>query len=144
MSVSSPPTLAPIAGRRGYPPAAELATVSLALVVVGGVFMAAYFPTPPPLALPIVLVVISALLLGGAIALLVRRRGFAWATFSVVVRWALLAYVISAGMIEFSFVRNHASGAPLLVVSLMLVLFAVDVPLIIAVTVARYQSSHPD
>ena len=144
MSVSSPPTLAPIAGRRGYPPAAELATVSLALVVVGGVFMAASFPTPPPLALPIVLVAISALLLAGAIGMLVRWRDFAWGTFSLVVRWALVAYVISAGMIEFSFVRNHASGAPLLVVSLMLVLFAVDVPLIIAVTVARYQSSHPD
>jgi len=80
----------------------------------------------------------------GAIGLLVRWRDFAWGTFSLVVRWALVAYVISAGMIEFSFVRNHASGAPLLVVSLMLVLFAVDVPLIIAVTVARYQSSHPD
>lgn len=127
----------------GYPPAAELATVSLALVVVGGVFMASYFPTRPPLALPIVLAAISSLLLGGAIVLLARWRGFAWAAFSLVARWALLAYVISAGMIEFSFVRNHASGAPLLVVSLMLVLFAVDVPLIIAVTVARYQSSRP-
>lgn len=131
------------ATRTGYPPAAELATVSLALVVVGGVFMAAYFPTRPPLALPIVLVAVSALLLGSAILLLVRWRGFAWTAFSLVARWALLAYVISAGMIEFSFVRNHASGAPLLVVSLMLVLFAVDVPLIIAVTVARYQTSHP-
>lgn len=127
----------------GYPPVAELATVSLALVVVGGVFMAAYFPTRPPLALPIALVALSALLLGSASVLLVRWRGFAWPTFSLVGRWALLAYVISAGMIEFSFVRNHASGGPLLVVSLMLVLFAVDVPLIIAVTVARYQSSHP-
>jgi hypothetical protein len=136
-------TLAPGATTSGYPPAAELATISLGLVVVGGVFMAAYFPTHPPLALPIVLVAVSALLLGSAIVLLVRWRGFAWATFSIVARWALLAYVISAGMIEFSFVRNHASGAPLLVVSLMLVLFAVDVPLIIAVTVARYQSSHP-
>jgi hypothetical protein len=136
--------LAPPSAKTGFPPAAELATVSLALVVVGGVFMAAYFPTPPPLALPIALVACSAVLLAGAIALLVRVRGFAWATFSLVVRWALVAYVISAGMIEFSFLRNHASGAPLLVVSLMLVLFAVDVPLIIAVTVARYQSSHAD
>ena len=143
MSVSSPRTPAAIAGRRGYPPAAELATVSLALVVVGGVFMAASFPTPPALALPIVLVAISALLLAGSIGLLVRWREFAWGTFSLVVRWALVAYVISAGMIEFSFVRNHASGGPLLVVSLMLVLFAVDVPLIIAVTVARYQTTHP-
>jgi hypothetical protein len=134
-------TLAPGAMTSGYPPVAELATVSLALVVVGGVFMAAYFPTRPPLALPIALVAVSTLLLGSAIMLLVRWRGFAWPTFSLVGRWALLAYVISAGMIEFSFVRNHASGGPLLVVSLMLVLFAIDVPLIIAVTVARYQSS---
>jgi hypothetical protein len=126
----------------GYPPAAELATVSLALIVVGGVFMASYFPTRPPLALPIVLVAVSALLLASAIVLLVRWHDFAWSAFSLVVRWALVAYVISAGMIEFSFVRNHASGGPLLVVSLMLVLFAVDVPLIIAVTVARYQTAH--
>lgn len=135
--------MTPGATRGAYPPAAELATVSLALVVVGGVFMAAYFPTRPPLMLPIALVAASAALLGTAILLLVRWRGFAWAAFSLVVRWALLAYVISAGMIEFSFVRNHAAGGPLVVVSLMLVLFAVDVPVIIAVTVARYQSSHP-
>jgi hypothetical protein len=135
--------MTPGATRGAYPPAAELATVSLALVVVGGVFMAAYFPTRPPLTLPIALVSASAALLGSAILLLVRWRGFAWAAFSLVVRWALVAYVISAGMIEFSFVRNHVAGGPLVVVSLMLVLFAVDVPVIIAVTVARYQSSHP-
>ena len=135
--------MTPGAARRAYPPAAELATVSLALVVVGGVFMAAYFPTRPPLTLPIALVAVSAALLGSAILLLVRWRGFAWAAFSLVLRWALVAYVISAGMIEFSFVRNHAAGGPLVVVSLMLVLFAIDVPVIIAVTVARYQSSHP-
>jgi hypothetical protein len=135
--------MTPGATRGAYPPAAELATVSLALVVIGGVFMAAYFPTRPPLTLPIALVAASAALLGSAILLLVRWRGFAWAAFSLVVRWALVAYVISAGMIEFSFVRNHAAGGPLVVVSLMLVLFAVDVPVIIAVTVARYQSSHP-
>ena len=133
----------PGATRGAYPPAAELATVSLALVVVGGVFMAAYFPTRPPLTLPIALVAASAALLGSAILLLVRWRGFAWAAFWLVARWALVAYVISAGMIEFSFVRNHAAGGPLVVVSLMLVLFAVDVPVIIAVTVARYQSSRP-
>ena len=107
----------------GIPPAAELATVSLTLVVVGGVFMAAYFPTPPPLALPIALVAVSAALLGSAILLLVRWRGFDWASFSQVVRWALVAYVISAGMIEFSLVRNHATGGPLILLSLMLMLF---------------------
>jgi hypothetical protein len=133
---------APSETTAGFPPAAELVTLSLALIVVGGVFMASHFPSPPPLALPVALLVASAALLAAGLALIVRRRGFAWATFLLVARWALVAYVISAGMIEFAFVRNHASGGPLLVVSLMLVLFAVDVPVIIAVTVARYQSSQ--
>jgi hypothetical protein len=126
---------------RAFPPVSELATASLAVVVIGGILMASTFPRRPDLALPLVLLAISAALFTSAVVMLVRWRPFAWATFSVVARWALLAYVISAGMIEFSFVRNHASGAPLLVVSAMLVLFAVDVPLIIAVTVARYQET---
>ncbi|HEY6468776.1 MAG TPA: hypothetical protein VI434_03335 [Candidatus Dormibacteraeota bacterium] len=129
----------PASGDTAFPPVAELATSSLAVVVIGGILMASSFPQSPDLALPLVLLAISAVLLSTALMLLVRWRQFAWATFRLVARWALLAYVVSAGMIEFSFVRNHASGAPLIVVSAMLVLFAIDVPLIIAVTVARYQ-----
>jgi hypothetical protein len=132
---------APAGAPASFPPAAELVTVSLGLIVVGGIYMAAHFPSPPPLVIPSVLLVASVALLGVAMVLIAQRRGFAWATFSQVGRWALLAYVISAGMIEFAFVRNHATGAPLLVVSLMLVMFAVDVPVIIAVTVARYQEA---
>ncbi len=52
--------------------------------------------------------------------------------------WALLAYVISAGMIEFAFVRDHTRGAPLVVVSCLLVVFATSAPTTIAVTTARY------
>jgi len=58
----------------------------------------------------------------------------------VVFRWALLAYAISAGMIGFAFIKDHIRGAPLAVVLAMLVVFALDVPLIIAFTVARYSS----
>jgi hypothetical protein len=50
------------------------------------------------------------------------------------------AYVISAGMIGFAFVRDHTRGAPLALVIVMLVIFALDVPLVIAFTVARYSS----
>ncbi len=121
------------------PPTVELVTLSLALIVIGGIYMAAHFPIPPPLTIPILLLVASAALFAAGIAMIARRHNFAWPTFSLVGRWALLAYVISAGMIEFAFVRNHATGSPLLVVTLMLVMFAVDVPVIIAVTVARYQ-----
>ena len=70
--------------------------------------------------------------------LLGRHRPLAGRTVRRVFHWALLAYVISAGMIEFAFVRDHTRGAPLVVVSCLLVVFATSVPTTIAVTTARY------
>jgi hypothetical protein len=95
-------------------------------------------PRRPPLTVPTILLVASAALLALAVVWLARLRDFARDRFLSVGRWALLAYVVSAGMIEFAFVRDHTRGAPLVVVTLMLVIFAVDVPLIIGFTVARY------
>ena len=86
------------------------------------------------------LTVVSAALLLASAFLVSRLQQFAWPRFFVVFRWALLAYVISAGMIGFAFVRDHTRGAPLALVAVMLVIFALDVPVIIAFTVARYSS----
>ena len=55
-------------------------------------------------------------------------------------RWALLAYAVIAGVIEFAFVYDHTRGAPLVVMTLMLVLFMLNVPVLIAFTVARYEA----
>lgn len=125
---------------QGFPPVVELAVGSLGLVVVGGIFMASYFPHRAPLGVPIALFAVSAILVAIIAVMLSRLHDFAWRTFSMVGRWALLAYVLQAGMIEYAFIRNHASGAPLVVVTLLLVMFALDPPLIISFTVARYQS----
>jgi hypothetical protein len=121
-----------------FPKAVETVTASLAAVVVGGVWLGSYAPRRPPLALPTVLLVVAVALLLAGVVMVTRVAGFSWDTFVRVGRWALLAYIIAAGMIEFAFVRNHTSGAPLAVVTGMLVVFALDVPFIIATTVARY------
>jgi hypothetical protein len=113
--------------------------VSLVLVIVGGVFMASYVPRRPPLAVPTVLLVLSGAVMLWNIVVMARLRDFAWDTFFLVARYALIAYVISAGMIGWVFVKDSTRGGPLLVVTLMLVIFATDVPLIIGFTVARYQ-----
>jgi hypothetical protein len=125
---------------RRFPPVAGLAIVSLALVVVGGILMASYVPRRPPLGPPAALAAVAAALLLVSVFLLTRLQDFAWNRFRTVFRWALLAYVISAAMIGFAFVRDHTRGAPLALVLVMLVMFAVDVPLIIGFTVARYSS----
>ena len=119
---------------------AELTVASLALVVIGGILMASYVPRQPPLAAPAALTAVSAILTLTGVFLLSRLEQFAWPRFFLAFRWALLAYVISAGMIGFAFVRDHTRGAPLALVAVMLVIFAVDVPIVIAFTVARYSS----
>ncbi len=125
---------------RRLPPVAQLTVCSLALVVTGGIVMASYVPRQPPLAVPAALAAVSAVLTLTSGFLLSRLEQFAWPRFFLAFRWALLAYVISAGMIGFAFVRDHTRGAPLALVIVMLVIYALDVPVVIAFTVARYSS----
>jgi hypothetical protein len=126
-------------GRR-FPPVAPLTVGSLALIVVGGILMASYVPRRPPLGVPTALAAVSAALALASVFLLARLEQFAWDRFFLAFRWGLLAYVISAGMIGFAFVRDHTRGAPLVLVLVMLVIYALDVPVVIAFTVARYSS----
>jgi hypothetical protein len=128
------------ASRRRLPPVAQLATLSLVLVIGGGILMVSAMPNQPSLAVPVALLALSAVILAVNVALLITLRDFAWRTFSTVGRWALLAYAVSGGMIEFTFVHNHVSGTPLLLLTLMLLMFVINVPLIISFTVARYQT----
>lgn len=123
---------------RRLPPVTELGMASLALIVVGVIYLAAYLPERVPLTPAIVLLVASFVLLGINLALLARVRGFHWQRFFQVVRWALLAYLITAGIIEFAFVRDGMTGGLLVVLTLTIVVYAVHVPVLIAFTVARY------
>jgi hypothetical protein len=123
---------------RRLPPVTQIGMSSLALIVAGGIYLSAHLPNHVPLAPAIALLAASALLLAINLALLSRVRGFAWHRFFEVAKWALLAYVITAGMIEFAFVRDHLDGGPLIVLTLSLIVYAVHVPVLIAFTVARY------
>jgi len=120
------------------PPVTEIGMTSLALIVAGGIYLAAKLPEHVPLAPAIILLALSALLLAGNLLALSRVRGFNWARFRQVGKWALLAYAITAGLIEYSFVRNGLRGGALVVLTLSIVIYAVHVPVLIAFTVARY------
>jgi len=120
------------------PPVTEIGMLSLALIVAGGIYLSAHLPQHVPLAPAAILLGLSALLLGGNVVALTRVRGFAWGRFFAVARWSMLAYVITAGLIEYAFVRNHMSGGPLIVLTLSLAVYAVHVPMLIGFTVARY------
>jgi hypothetical protein len=114
--------------------------LSLALIVAGGIYLAAHLPHQVPLTPAIALLAASALLLVGNLVALSRVQGFPWARFFEIARWAMLAYIVVAGMIEYAFLRDSVSGGALVVLTLSLVVFAVHVPVLIGFTVARYDT----
>jgi hypothetical protein len=125
-------------GKRHEPPVMQLGSAALMLVIAGGIYQVSHLPERVPLTLPWILL-IGAFGLLVASALSVRSvENFAWRRFTTVGRWALLAYAVTAGMIEYVFIHNDTRGAPLLVLSLSIVVYWLTVPLLIAYTVARY------
>lgn len=126
---------------RRLPPVAELLVTSVALMLAGGVYLAAHLPVPPPLGPAVALVAAGGAATLGALVMLVRIRPFAWSTFSSVWRWAMLAYLVIAAVLAFVFIYDHTRGTTLVVLIATLAVFALDVPTIIAFTAARYDDA---
>jgi hypothetical protein len=129
-------TVTPAAARR-LPPVTQIAIATMALIVVGGITMASRLPSPP-LALLTGLLAAAAVLLGANLVLLSRLGDFAWRQFFTVAKWTALAYLIMYGMLEFTFIYDKVPGSTLTVLTLMLLVIAIDVPLLFGFTVARY------
>ncbi|MGO9489520.1 MAG: hypothetical protein ACLQBB_10885 [Solirubrobacteraceae bacterium] len=125
---------------RRLPPVTQIGMTSLALVLAGGIYLAAHLPKHVPLTPAVILLAASIALLLGNMVALARVPDFAWGRFFEVARWALLAYLVIAGMIEYAFLQDHLSGGSLVVLTLSLVVFAVHVPMLIGFTVARYDT----
>ena len=122
------------------PPVTQLGAASMAFVAAGVIVIAAYLPKHAPLAAPIACLACAAGLLLVNAVLLARTRDFAFWRFFQVMRWGALAYLVVAGMLEYTFLYDHTHGAVLAILTGMLVLFMVNVPLLMAFTVARFQA----
>lgn len=123
---------------RTLPPVTQLAMTSLALIIIGGIYLASHLPQQVPLTPAWILLAASALLLAANLFTLSRVKGFPWKKFFSVGKWALLAYAITAGLIEYAFLRDGLSGGPLVVLTLSIIVYAIHVPILIAFTVAQY------
>jgi len=123
---------------RRLPPIAEIAVAAMGLIIVGGITLASRLPRPAPLPLLVALLAAAAVLVLIDVVLLVRLRDFAWPVFLLVAKWSLVAYAVMYGILEFTFIYDHVAGSTLVVLTLMLVVIAIDVPLLFGFSVARY------
>lgn len=128
------------AGRQRLPPVLGVGVLSLALAISGVSYLTSSLPGEPELGPAIGLLAGAAVAVLANIASLARARGFAWGVFFTVGRWILLAYAVIAGMLMFIFVYNELPARQLAFLVATLAVGAIDVPMMLAFSVARYHS----
>lgn len=124
---------------RRLPPVARDGALALGLAIAGVSYLSASLPSEPPLAPAIGLLAAAAAGVVANTVALARVRAFAWRSFFTVGGWTLLAYGLIAGLLMFVFVYNELPARRLAFLIATLAVGAVDVPMILAFSVARYQ-----
>jgi hypothetical protein len=124
---------------RKLPPVTEIGAAAMVAVALGVIFNASYLPKHAPTSVAVLILIVAAGLEATNLFLVSRIENFAWARFKQVTGWFLLAYAVIAGMIEYAFIYDDTRGTQLVILTLMLVLFMLNVPVLAAFTVARYE-----
>lgn len=126
-------------GERPLPPIIGVGCVALVLAIAGVIYLCSYIPGRPSLVPAICLLVAAALTVLANVFALSRLGEFAWWIFWKVWAWAMLGYAIIAGMLMYAFLSDRIPAGQLTLLLGTLAVFAVNIPLLLAFSVARYQ-----
>ncbi len=124
---------------RRLPPILAVGCAGLLLAIAGVVYLSSYIPGHPSLTPAIVLLAAAAATVAGNAIALSRLSDFAWWMFWKVWAWTMLAYAIIAGMLMYVFIYDRIPAGQLTLLLLTLIVFALDIPVMLAFSVARYQ-----
>jgi hypothetical protein len=124
---------------RSLPPVIEVGCAAMVLAIAGVIYLTAHIPGHPSLGPAIGLLVASAATVVGNVLALSRVRPFAWPPFWKVWRWTMVGYAIIAGMLMYVFIYDRIPTGQLTLLVATLAVFAVDIPMMLAFSVARYQ-----
>jgi hypothetical protein len=121
------------------PPIWECGVAALICVVISVVYLAAHIPHLPNTIPAYILLVAGTLFIVAQLVMIGSLDNFSRGSFHTVSGYALAAYIVIGGMIEYVFIKNGTRGEELALLTWGLVLFVIDVPLILGFSVARYQ-----
>src|SRR5204862_5864849 len=110
---------------------------SMALCITGVIYLVSYIPRTPNLGPAIGLLVAAAIVVLANVWILMKAPNFNWPLFWKVWSWTLLGYAIIAGMLMFTFIYDELPTGQLALLVGTLAVFAVDIPIMLAFSVAR-------
>ncbi|MCL4508628.1 MAG: hypothetical protein M1296_03770 [Chloroflexi bacterium] len=117
--------------------ACTIGSIVCSFLAIG--IIAAYLPQAVPLVWPLAFLAASGVLLATAIVCLLRLRQFAWPLFFAVARWILVLTAVFVVLSVYVFTVDGTNGVTLTVLAIVLVLTALNVPILVGFSVARHE-----
>jgi hypothetical protein len=129
----------PYAGDTKGSPVVVCITLTVISCVLSAGIIISRFPGPAPLWGSILWIGIASALTIASITLILRRKPFARDVFFKVAKWVFLYMLVLTGVGEYVIVFDKTRGEPLVIITIILVLFLINVPMLWGFSVARHE-----
>ena len=110
----------------------------ISCILAAGIIIA-HVPEPAPMWGSIMWVCIAAVLTVATMVLILRKKPFARKRFFAVAKWVFLYILVLSGMGEYVMAFDGMRGEPLVVMTLILLLFLINIPVLWGFSVARHE-----
>ncbi len=132
-------TTQPYAGDTSNSPIVACITGTIVSCILAAGIILAYFPGPAPLWGSVLWVCIASVLTLVSIVLIIRRKSFARRLFFKVAKWVFLYILVISGVGEYVLVFDGTRGGTLVIMTIILVLFLINIPMLWGFSVARHE-----
>jgi len=132
-------TTQPYAGdTKSSPVIACIIGTVISCILAAGIIIA-HMPRPAPIWGSVMWVGIAAALTIVTIVLILRKKSFARKLFLKVAKWVFLYILVLTGMGEYVIIFDGTRGETLVVITIILLLFLVNIPMLWGFSVARHE-----
>jgi hypothetical protein len=132
-------TTEPYAGdTKSSPVVACIVGAIISCILAAGIIIA-HIPEPAPLWGSVMWVCIATALTIVSIILILRKKPFARKLFFTVAKWVFLYILVLTGVGEYVIVFDGTRGEPLVIMTIILLLFLINTPMLWGFSVARHE-----
>ncbi len=132
-------TPTPYAGDTTRSPAVACMVGTIISCILAAGIIIVHIPAPAPMWGPVTWVCVAAVLTVATIVLLLRKKPFARQRFFTVAKWVFLYIRVLTGMAMYVMVYDGMRGETLVVMTIILLLFLVNIPMLWGFSVARHE-----